>query len=60
MIIAIVTTVAFTIYAKRTLNELESAERNRAESSIADHHTAEMEKLPLERPKHLGFPSSVL
>lgn len=60
MIIAIVTTVAFTIYAKRTLNELESAERNRAESSIADHRTAELEKLPLERPKHLDFPSSVL
>lgn len=60
MTIAIVTTVAFTIYAKRTLNELESAERNREESSVADHHTAELEKLPLERPKHLGFPSSVV
>ncbi|KAL8155720.1 hypothetical protein AgCh_000936 [Apium graveolens] len=60
MIIAIVTTVAFTIYAKRTLNELENAERKRAETSIADHDTAELEKLPLERPKHLDFPSSVL
>lgn len=60
MIIAIVTTVAFTIYAKRTLNELESAERNRAESSIANHHTAELEKLPLERSRHLSFPSSLL
>ncbi|WOH15000.1 hypothetical protein DCAR_0934530 [Daucus carota subsp. sativus] len=59
MIIAIVTTVAFTIYAKRTLNELESAERNRAESSVADHRTAELEKLPLEQHKHLNFPSSV-
>lgn len=54
LIIAIITTVAFTIYAKRTLNELESAERSREEASVADHRTAEMVKLPLERPKLLG------
>ncbi|KAK3022158.1 hypothetical protein RJ639_045353 [Escallonia herrerae] len=51
-IIAIITTVAFTIYAKRTLNELKMADSNGLEAPVM-----EMEKLPLERPKHLGFSS---
>lgn len=55
LIIAIITTVAFTIYAKRTLNELESAEKNGETAMIA----TEMEKLPLERPKHLSLPVSL-
>ncbi|XP_074347934.1 uncharacterized protein LOC141686774 isoform X1 [Apium graveolens] len=55
LIIAIITTVAFTIYAKRTLNELESAEKNGETATIA----TEMEKLPLERPKHLSLPVSL-
>lgn len=55
-IIAIITTVAFTIYAKRTLNELESADRIGEAAAVV---ATEMEKLPLERPKHLGFPSSL-
>lgn len=55
LIIAIITTVAFTIYAKRTLNELESAEKNGETATIA----TEMEKLPLERPKHFSLPVSL-
>ncbi|KAL1811727.1 hypothetical protein DCAR_0623856 [Daucus carota subsp. sativus] len=55
LIIAIITTVAFTVYAKRALNELESAEKNGETAMLA----TEMEKLPLERPKHLGLPVSL-
>uniref|UniRef100_A0A5B7AH63 VTT domain-containing protein n=1 Tax=Davidia involucrata TaxID=16924 RepID=A0A5B7AH63_DAVIN len=57
-IIAIITTVAFTIYAKRALNELKQAETN-GDASASDHSNFEMEKLPLERPKHLGVSSSL-
>ncbi|GFY94641.1 SNARE associated Golgi protein family [Actinidia rufa] len=53
-IVAIITTVAFTIYAKRTLNELKTVETN-SDGSSPDHGNFEMEKLPLERPKHLDF-----
>ncbi|KAL7001583.1 hypothetical protein U1Q18_002736 [Sarracenia purpurea var. burkii] len=56
-VVAIVTTVAFTVYAKRTLNELKMAEID-GEASSSNHGNFEMGKLPLERPKHLG--SSVL
>ncbi|KAH1088876.1 hypothetical protein AAZX31_07G251600 [Glycine max] len=51
-IIAIVTTIAFTVYAKRTLNELKMAELNDEVTSVS----VEMEKLPLERPKQLSLP----
>lgn len=50
-IIAIVTTVAFTVYAKRALNELQKAETN-GEAAAGNHGNSDMEKLPLERPKH--------
>ncbi|KAI8026566.1 TVP38/TMEM64 family membrane protein slr0305 [Camellia lanceoleosa] len=53
-IVAIFSTVAFTIYAKRTLNELERAEA-KGEASGYDHINFEMEKPPLERSKHLAF-----
>ncbi|XP_057503010.1 uncharacterized protein LOC130786681 [Actinidia eriantha] len=53
-IVAIITTVAFTIYAKRTLNELKTVETN-SDGSSPDRGNFEMEKLPLERPKHLDF-----
>ncbi|KAJ9687789.1 hypothetical protein PVL29_016310 [Vitis rotundifolia] len=56
-IVAIITTVAFTIYAKRALNELKMAETNGEEASTSELSSFEMEKLPLERPKHLGFSS---
>lgn len=55
-IVAIITTVAFTIYAKRALNELKMV-TNGEEASTSELSSFEMEKLPLERPKHLGFSS---
>lgn len=55
-IVAIITTVAFTIYAKRALNVLKM-EANGEEASTSELSSFEMEKLPLERPKHLGFSS---
>ncbi|KAM7262759.1 hypothetical protein ACFE04_000442 [Oxalis oulophora] len=55
MVIAIVTTVLFTVYAKRTFKELERAEAN-GEDILSSHHSDhEMEKLPVERPKHQGL-----
>ncbi|XP_052204383.1 uncharacterized protein LOC127809554 [Diospyros lotus] len=56
-IVAIVTTVAFTIYAKRTLNELKAGEAG-GEAPVSHHSNLEMGKLPLEKPKHLGFSST--
>ncbi|KAA8545345.1 hypothetical protein F0562_020129 [Nyssa sinensis] len=57
-IIAIITTVAFTIYAKRALNELEQVDTN-GDAAASEHSNFEMEKLPLERPMHLGVLSSL-
>ncbi|XP_027332472.1 uncharacterized protein LOC113847514 isoform X2 [Abrus precatorius] len=54
-IIAIVTTVAFTVYAKRTLNELKMVELNEEVRSASEKGCFEMEKLPLERPKQLSL-----
>lgn len=54
-IIAVITIVAFTIYAKRGLRDLERQENSGAEASARG--SFEMEKLPLERPKHPGFSS---
>lgn len=56
LIVAIVTTVAFTIYTKRALSELQSAKTVR-ESSGSHHNNFEMEKLALERPKLRGLSS---
>ncbi|PIA27621.1 hypothetical protein AQUCO_07600057v1 [Aquilegia coerulea] len=53
LIIAVITTIAFTVYAKRALNELRERERNGKSSTTAGLDNYEMEKLPLERPKHL-------
>lgn len=58
-LVAIITIVAFTLYAKRTLNELKSAEAKDSEeergssSASSGDENFELEKLPLERPKHL-------
>lgn len=54
-LVAIITIVAFTLYAKRSLNELKSAETkdSEEESSSSGNENIELEKLPLERPKHL-------
>ncbi|XP_048135178.1 transmembrane protein 64 isoform X2 [Rhodamnia argentea] len=48
-IVAVVTTVAFTVYAKRALSELEKKEAN-GEDSASDVGILEMEKLSPERP----------
>lgn len=48
-IVAIVTTVAFTVYAKKALRELEKKEAN-GEDSASDDGNLEMEKLSPERP----------
>ena len=55
-IIAVVTTVAFTVYAKRALKDLE---REEATEEVPPTHqeSYEMGKLPLERPKHAGLSS---
>ncbi|KAI4296113.1 hypothetical protein L6164_036098 [Bauhinia variegata] len=58
-IIAIVTTVAFTVYAKRTLAELKMAEAREGATSVPGIRGLEMEKLPLERPKQLMFSSDL-
>lgn len=51
-IIAIITTIAFTVYAKRTLDELKLTGLNEEVPSVSEKGCFEMEKLPLERPKH--------
>ncbi|XP_062173906.1 uncharacterized protein LOC133879382 [Alnus glutinosa] len=57
-IIAVITTIAFTVYAKRALDEIQKAETNGEDASLSDHGSLEMEKLPLERPKQLCVSSS--
>ena len=57
LIIAIVTTIAFTIYAKRALNELGNGETEGEVESASYQRGFEMEKLPVERPKHVGVMS---
>lgn len=51
-IVAIITTVAFTIYARRTLDELKAAEANGEGSSPDNNGRFEMHKLPLEKYKN--------
>ncbi|XAR49207.1 hypothetical protein NMG60_11032320 [Bertholletia excelsa] len=51
-IVAIIFTVAFTVYARRMLDELKDAEKE-GESSGSCRSNCELDKLPLERPKHL-------
>ncbi|GLU06086.1 hypothetical protein SLE2022_231490 [Rubroshorea leprosula] len=56
-VIAVITTIAFTVYAKRALNDLERAETRGEEVSASTQSGFELEKLPLERPKQLGVSS---
>ncbi|GKV49299.1 hypothetical protein SLEP1_g56055 [Rubroshorea leprosula] len=56
-VIAVITTIAFTVYAKRALNDLERAETPGEEVSASTQSGFELEKLPLERPKQLGVSS---
>ncbi|XP_077218761.1 uncharacterized protein LOC143852964 [Tasmannia lanceolata] len=55
-VIAIITTVAFTVYAKRALNDLENRGGS-GEEEMVNGAGFEMDKLPLERPKQLGISS---
>lgn len=62
LIVAIITTVAFTVYAKRALNELKREDTTAIMTTsiqvvAPDRSALEMEKLPLERPKLLSFSS---
>ncbi|KAM0932079.1 putative SNARE associated golgi family protein [Dioscorea sansibarensis] len=50
LVIAILMTVGFTVYAKRALNDLESSEDNQGER-IQPVGSFELEKLPQERPR---------
>lgn len=50
-IIAVITTIAFTVYAKRALDDIKKAETSGVDASPSDHGNLEMGKLPLERPK---------
>lgn len=50
-IIAIVTIVAFTVYAKRTLRQLESEEENNGEGSTSNLGKLELETLPMQKSK---------
>lgn len=43
-IVAVVTTIAFTVYAKRTLNELKIAEANEEAASVSGSSNLEMGK----------------
>ena len=54
-IITIAFIIVFTVYAKRTLNELKMAEASREAASPSGNGGFEMEKLPLERPKYFGL-----
>ncbi|MBA0854567.1 hypothetical protein Goshw_001836 [Gossypium schwendimanii] len=56
-IIAIVTTIAFTVYAKRALNDLGNRETEVDNESASYQGGLEMEKLPDERIKHVGVMS---
>nr|KJB29872.1 hypothetical protein B456_005G121700 [Gossypium raimondii] len=56
-IIAIVTTIAFTVYAKRALNDLGNRETEVDDESASYQGGLEMEKLPDERRKHVGVMS---
>ncbi|XP_041991636.1 transmembrane protein 64-like [Salvia splendens] len=51
-IVAIITTVAFTVYARRTLDELKAAEANGEDSTTNNNSRFEMHKLPLEKYKN--------
>lgn len=46
-IAAVITTIAFTVYAKRTLNELNIAEANEEAASVSGSGSLEM-KVPIE------------
>lgn len=54
-VIAVLLTVAFTIYAKRALNDLKSAEGDQCEAADRPH-AIEIQKLPHEKPRKFSYP----
>ncbi|KAK1568298.1 hypothetical protein Q3G72_022772 [Acer saccharum] len=54
-IIAVIATIAFTVYAKRALKEFESGEVIGEDTSASNQGSFEMNKLPSERPKQLNI-----
>lgn len=54
-VIAVVLTVAFTIYAKKALNDLKFAEGDGKEA-VDRHQAIEIGKLPQEKPRTFSFP----
>ncbi|XP_047319700.1 uncharacterized protein HI_0703-like [Impatiens glandulifera] len=53
--VAIISTIGFTVYAKRTIDDLKKAEIN---SSKSDINNCELEKLTIERPNLLSCTAS--
>ncbi|KAK6121288.1 hypothetical protein DH2020_044991 [Rehmannia glutinosa] len=51
-IVAIITTIAFTVYAKRTLNDLKTADADGEGSAVDNKRNFELGKLPLEKHKN--------
>ncbi|XP_009775329.1 uncharacterized protein LOC107827372 isoform X1 [Nicotiana tabacum] len=58
-IIAVIIIVAFTVYAKRTLSQLENEEENNGEGSASNRGRLEMEPLPTENSKYPSFCSTL-
>lgn len=60
LLVTIVTIVAFTMYAKRALDELKRADSKEEREEASSNHDfrIQMETLPLERPRHQNFTSS--
>lgn len=57
-IIGVVTIVAFTVYSKRTLRQLESEEKN-GEGSTSNCGKLELEALPIQKSKIPGVWSTL-
>ncbi|KAM3377862.1 TVP38/TMEM64 family membrane protein [Capsicum galapagoense] len=58
-IIAVVTIVAFTVYAKRALRQLESEEENNGEGSTSNRGRLELEAFPIQKSKLPSLCSSL-
>lgn len=56
-VIAIVITIAFTVYARRALNDLKRAEGFGGTNADQGGASVELEKLPQERPRIYSFSS---
>lgn len=55
-LVAITITIAFTVYARRALNDLKEAESSNSEGIHTNHNLMELDKLPWERPWSCSLP----